>query len=248
MSVTRVLVAAAALALTGCASATPQIEISGGSSASGGSPTMGLAELAEACADAVDDTGTAVVDLPGDLRDANVTVELVAPCLIRLAPTSDVTLNQVTIMGEALEVDDVDAEPGMNRIRLQGVTIETTSLVVTLSDADDRLQVERSTISGEQGVVVHVAGVRNDANAGGDIRFVNSEVVAGDPAGAGVTIGASEHDGRFRATNLIIESDSHVLVSAGDCRVARSGSGPVDCSTDALVEDLERQRGQGSAG
>lgn len=239
----RTLGAAFAVALlAGCAANADVVEISEPAANGPGPQTMDLAGIAERCAATADSSGAGLVDVPGDLRDANVTVTIETPCLVRLASDSDVTLNNVTLNAAELEIDDIDANAGRNRIRLQNTTVAAQGIIVTLSDPDDSLSVVSSDLTGARGIAVEVAGTRDDDNTGGDIRFVDTQLAAPAEEGAGVAIAASEHDGRFRSVNLTVDSPADVIVTAGDCRVQRSAQGePLDCSTDRLVAELRRQ-------
>lgn len=114
--------------------------------------------------------------------------------------------------------------------------------MVALSDPQDHVEVKASTIEAERGIVIEAAGTRDSTNTGGSLRFVQSELAASDPDGAGVTLSTSEHDGQFRSENLIIDTPDAPTIVAGDCRIHRHGAGePVDCDTDTLVEELQRQ-------
>jgi hypothetical protein len=115
-------------------------------------------------------------------------------------------------------------------------------LILTLSDPDDPLAVESSQLTGTRGVVIDAAGVRDNENTGGDIRLIYTQLNAPDRAGAGAVVAASEHDGRCRSVNLTVNTPADLLVTAGDRQAQRSGAGgPLDCSTDQLVDELRRQ-------
>jgi hypothetical protein len=207
-----------------------------------GSSIMSLQQLADRCASSTDDSGVGLVDVTGELRDANVTVDIPAPCLVRLGQDADVTLNNVTLTAAALHLDDLEADAGPNRVRVQRSTVNLASLLVSLSDPDDELSLTATTVAAEGGLVVEVAGTRDEENTGGRIQMVNSHLEAADPDGAGVVLTTSEHDGWFRSVNLTIDTPADLVVVAGDCQAQRTHDGPpADCSTDALVDDLRRQ-------
>lgn len=232
----------AGVLLVGCGGGQETVEVSQPAANAPRHQAMDLATLADECAASADDSGAGLVDVPGDLRDANVTVTIEVPCLVRLAADADVTLNNVTLHAAELEIDDVDADPGRNRFRLQNTTVDAAGLIVTLSDPDDALSVVSSDLTGTQGIVLEVVGSRDDDNTGGEARFADTQLTAPADGGAGVVVTLSEHDGRFRSINLTVDTPADVLVTAGDCRVQRSPQdAPVDCSTDRLVEELRRQ-------
>lgn len=217
-----------------------------GEGARGGPPgSVNLAQLAADCASSAQlaDDGIGVVAITGDLWAANETVSIDDPCLVALSATSQVRLNNVQLHGATLNIDDRGAEAGPNRIQLQHVQLSgdaDAGLLISLSDADDSVRIEASTIDYEGGISIAALGTRDDANTGGEIALVGSDLTASAADGVGIWLSASEHDGSFTAVNTVAESPAGVTVVAGTCTITRQGK-PVDCSTSTVADDLAAQ-------
>ncbi len=214
-------------------------------------PTVGvtpmtLAQLSVACEASAskEADGVGVVKLRGDLRDANSAVRIGQPCLIELAATSRVQLNNVQVTSSTLNIDDLGAAAGTNQVQLQRVTFtgvdSGAGLVVSLSDPTDTLRTEASSLSYPAGIAIEVAGTRDQDNSGGDIALINSQLAASGAQGHGVSLTASEHTGRFEAVGTSITTPANILTVAGVCSIKGKGK-PIDCSTSAVADDLKRQ-------
>jgi hypothetical protein len=194
-----------------------------------------LADVAAACNDG-DPSVPGVIEVAGELRDSNTTVEL-DDCIIRLVDGADVTLNNVTVSGGILNVHDRDTPTSSNRIKLQRTTFDMTAVLVELNDADDEFRAEQLDATVAVGFSVKVAETEGGANDGGSIRMVGSSVLATEP-GAPLTVAASEHSGTVELVNTSLDTLGLLTVVAGDCS-GRMGGEAIDCSPDALADDLE---------
>lgn len=194
-----------------------------------------LADVAAACNDG-DPSVPGVIEVAGELRDANTTAEL-DDCIIRLVDGADVTLNNVTIAGGILNLHDRDTPTSTNRIKLQRTTLDMEAVLIELNDADDEFQTEKLAATVAVGFSVKVAETNDGANDGGFIRMVGSTVLATD-VGAPVTVAASEHSGTVELVNTSLDTLGLLTVAAGDCS-GRIHAQNIDCSTDALADALE---------
>lgn len=232
--------ALAAAAATGCSPAAPtEVAIE----AAAPSGTVSLSDVAAGCAAAVDDDGIGTFDVDGELRASNEQVTFEVPCLVSLAADAQVTLNEVDVDGATVNIDDVDADPGTNVVRLHDVTMaghDGAGLLVRLSDADDEVHVISSVINYPSGIRVLVAGSRDGDNSGGAIRTVASELVSTGDGSAGVMLASSEHDGTARFVETIIDTPGTLVISAADCTVVRDDV-EADCSSDSVTDSLAEQ-------
>ena len=194
-----------------------------------------LADVAAACNDGHPSV-PGVIEVAGELRDANTTAEL-EDCIIRLVVGADVTLNNVTISGGILNLHDRDTPTSSNRIKLQRTTLNMEAVLVELNAADDEFQTENLDATVAVGFSVRVAETEAGANDGGFIRMVGSSLLAtGD--GAPVTVAASDHSGTVQLVNTSLDTLGLLTVAADDCS-GRMGGQSLDCSTDALADALE---------
>ncbi|CAN5578016.1 hypothetical protein BH20ACT2_BH20ACT2_19110 [soil metagenome] len=201
--------------------------------AAGAGTRVDLAQVAEQCVSpGGGQPGIAVVST--ELRDANTTVDLPG-CIIHLEAGADVHLNNVTITGGLLNIHDRDTDPSSNNVRLQKVTVDSAGLLIELNDADDTFQAEASDLTTTGGIHIRVADP--DANAGGDIRLVASKLLATD-TDAPVVVAASEHSGVIRLVNTSVDTRGPLTILAADCEARLAGE-KLDCSTEALVADIE---------
>jgi hypothetical protein len=237
MNILRVLalsVVAGAL-VAGCGSGDVQ------TTAQAGEPTT-LADVKQACEGSFTPTSPGRAQVESELRDANVELSINAPCLIVLAPAASVTLNNVTLTGQIVNLVDDLSTAGVNRIKLQHVTFEGqpgAGFLVELRDAGDTVEVEHSQLDFPRGIVFRVFGHRGDDNDGGSIRMEQSALGA-DGEAEGVALLTSEHTGTIRLVQTTIDTPAEVVLVANECRAQLRGES-LDCSTASVVENLKRQ-------
>jgi hypothetical protein len=198
-----------------------------------GGARLDLADVAAACQQSQDGPGVAIIDR--DLRDSNTSVEL-PDCVLHLEQGADVWLNNVVITGGVLNLHDRGTEPSVNRVKLQRVEIHADALLVELNDPDDAFQAEATEIVTAQGLILRVAGTRDDSNDGGDVRLVGSSLLSTD-VDAPIQILASEHSGKIRLVNTTVDTRGSLTVLAFDCEARLDGE-KLDCSTAALEAEL----------
>lgn len=208
---------------------------SSGAVANASAQATSLADVAAACNDG-DPSAPGVIEVAGELRDANKTVEL-DDCIIRLIEGADVTLSNVTISGGILNLHDRDTPTSSNRVKLQRTTFNMHAVLIELNDADDEFQTEELDATVDAGFSVRVAETEAGANDGGFVRMIGSSVLA-TSADAPVTVAASEHSGTVQLVNTSLDTRGLLTVAAGDCS-GRMGGQSLDCSTDALADALE---------
>lgn len=193
-----------------------------------------LADVAAACNDG-DPTVTGIVEVAGELRDANTTINL-EDCIIHLAEGADVTLNNVTVTGGILNLHDRATNTSTNTIKLQRTTFDMAAVLIELNDATDEFRVEKLNATVVAGFSVRVAESEAGANDGGFVRMVGSSVLA-TGTDAPVTVAASEHSGTVELVNTSLDTLGLLTVVAGDCS-GRMGGDQIDCSPDALADGL----------
>lgn len=193
-----------------------------------------LADVATACADHDPDL-PGVIEVSGELRDANTTVD-VGDCVIRLLAGADVTLNNVTLTGGIVNIHDRDTDGGDNRIKLQRTTIEMRGLLVELNDAADRFESESLDVTVDAGFSLRIAETDDGANDGGFVRMVKSTVLA-TGVDAPVTVAASEHTGTVELVNTTLDTQGQLIVNAGSCSGRIRGEA-IDCSTEAVADSV----------
>lgn len=201
-----------------------------------------LADVKRACEESFTPTSPGRAGVESELRDANVEVTIDAPCLITLAPAAKVTLDNVTITGQILNLVDDPSDAGENAIKLRHVTINGqagSGFLVELRDVGDTLEVEDSTLDFPLGIVFKVFGHRDDENSGGSIRMERTSLAADDDA-EGVVLLTSEHTGVITLVETTIASPAGILLIAGECEALIQGD-KLDCSVPSVVENLERQ-------
>jgi hypothetical protein len=237
MSAMRVLatsIAVAALAV-GCGGGDVQ------TTAQSGERTT-LADVKQACEASFSPTSPGRAQVNSELRDANVEVSIDAPCLVTLAPEASVTLNNVTLTGEILNLVDDPESAGVNRIKLQRVTFEGrpgAGFLVELRDAADTLEVEHSELDFPSGIVFRIFGHRDEDNDGGSIRMEHTSLSASGEA-EGVVLLTSEHTGAIRLVQTTIDTPADIVLIAKECQALIQGD-ELDCSAASIAENLERQ-------
>jgi hypothetical protein len=212
-------------------------------SAGGQAPPVGLANVKAACENSFTSTSPGIAEVANGLRDADVTIAIGVPCLVRLAPSASVKLSNVKITSHILNLVDDAHTGGKNEIALENVSLTggaDAGFLVELRDPEDSFYARNSSLDYPLGVVLKVLGHRGDENAGGSIRMERTSLSAATEDGEGVALVASEHSGTIELLQPTISTPSAVLVVAGDCEANVAGN-KVDCSTDALAENIERQ-------
>lgn len=201
-----------------------------------------LADVKRACEESFTPSLPGRARVESELRDADVDISIEVPCLITLAPTANVTLDNVTITSRILNLVDDPSDAGDNRIELQQVTINgqpESGLLVELRDPGDTLEVGHSTVDYPRGIVFRIFGHRDDENSGGFIRMERTSLTAEDDA-EGVALLTSEHTGVIRLVETTIATPANVVLVADRCEALLEGK-ELDCSVPSVAENLERQ-------
>jgi hypothetical protein len=166
------------------------------------------------------------VQVANQLRDANVTISIGVPCLVRLAPSASVTLSSVQITSGILNIVDDANGAGENRIVLENAAMSggaDAGFLVELRDPQDSFYATNSSLAYPLGVVLKVLGHRGEDNSGGLIRMEHTSLTAGAEQGEGVALVASEHTGTIELTQPAISTPAAILLVAGDCEATSGG-------------------------
>lgn len=195
--------------------------------------TTSLAEVQRGCDDG-DPTRPGVVEISGELRDANVVVDI-EDCIIRLINGADITLNNATITGGIINIHDRATEGEKNVFRLQNTSFDVEALLIELNDANDTVSLRASDLTAVRGLSVKAAD--DASNEGGSIDVVSSRMLVTNDQGPLVFV-ASEHSGSVRFVNSTADTQGLLLITAHECEGKLEGE-KFDCSTEALANHVE---------
>jgi hypothetical protein len=205
--------------------------------------TVGLAALATACAATASPTQAAgAVVLEGGLKDEHATVTFAVPCAVQLPGAASVKLNNVTVQSQSLNFSDTAFAAGDNTIQFSNVTFTgggDAGFLVELTDPGDHVKIETATVTYPMGIVIQLQGGRTEPDSGGAVELHHSTLVSQGADSAGITIGASTHQGSISANNSTFLADQIALV-ADQCSVFATPQ-PVDCRASTLGDDLKTQ-------
>jgi len=212
-------------------------------SAGGQAPPVKLADVKRGCEQSFSSTAPGIVEVATELSDANVTIAIGVPCLVRLAPSASVRLSNVRITSGTFNIVDDAATSGKNGIMLENVSLKggaDAGFLVELRDSEDSFDARNSSLDYPLGVVLKVLGHRGDENTGGSIRMERTSLSAAAEEGEGVAVVASEHTGTIELLQPTISTAAAILLVAGDCEANIDGN-TVDCSIGTVADNLERQ-------
>jgi hypothetical protein len=204
--------------------------------------TVGLAELAAACAATASPTQSGAVVLEGGLKDQHATVTFTVPCAVQLPGAASVKLNDVTVHSQSLNFSDTAFGAGDNTIQFSNVTLTGSGeagFLVELSDPADHVKMETAELAYPMGIIIQLQGGRTEPDSGGAVELHHSTLVAQGTDSAGITIGASTHQGSISANNSTFLADQIALV-ADECSVFATPQ-PVDCRATTLGDYLKTQ-------
>lgn len=210
-----------------------------------------LAWLRDECArtSATDPNGVGKVDLTGELRDANASVVIAPPCLVRLGSNASVTLNNVRVRSRTLMFRDLYFPAGDTRIKFQKSTFTgdaTAGFMIDLYDRSDQVGIEASTLDYPSGVVIRVHGNRvadldSPTQGGGDVRVIGSTLRAQGSPTEGISLLTGANGGSVQAVNDRFESVDPVFIIAARCQINNSTNTPAKCSLSDIEADLARE-------
>lgn len=227
---------ACALTLSACGGG--EVSIETGASAAAG--RWDLAKVADSCRDSATDVQPGIVEIATELRDANARVTIDVPCIIHLVGGADVTLANVQLTTQTLNVHDRDTGSEPNKVIVARSTItasgDGSGILIELNDAEDVLETAASKITAPAGILVHVADQRDDSG-GGSIRLVRSTLLSEGVGTSGIQVLSSEQSGSIRLVETVLDTPGSLTVLAAECQSVRAGQ-RLDCSAEQVGRGL----------
>ncbi|CAN5225349.1 hypothetical protein BH24ACT1_BH24ACT1_05350 [soil metagenome] len=114
---------------------------------------------------------------------------------------------------------------------------EGAGLLIELNDADDVLETAASRLTAPAGILMHVAGQRNDDSDGGTIRLARSTLLSEGAGTGGIQVLSSEQSGSIRLVETVLDTPGSLTVLAAECQSVRDGR-ILDCSAEQVSRGL----------
>ncbi len=227
-----------AIVLGACSGGDVAVE-TGAASAAG--ERWDLARVADSCRESAKDGLPGVAEIATELRDANARVTIDVPCIIHLVDGADVTLANVQLTTQTLNLHDRDTGSESNKVILARSTVtaigEGAGLLIELNDADDVLETAASRLTAPAGILMHVAGQRDDDSDGGTIRLVRSTLLSEGAGTGGIQVLSSEQSGSIRLVETVLDTPGSLTVLAAECQSVRDRR-ILDCSAEQVSRGL----------